>query len=335
MLNSLLRWPYHKGMELTLRTITNFDFPAYNDDLILCEITEYLNPTFSCLMKVKVLGQETEALLKLFDRRFAPDFRYRSAARAATSASEEAFVNFFKSAECSEFLHQLRDDDDYREPAEGWDLGRVETYLYDQCLDMYDSETRAYRILKKLQGNQVPKILAEVGWWPGSLQDISTSVSPTESFYEIKGVLLELIDGYALSEMAEHTPEEDWDRICSDAIEVQRQIDEYPIRNEIVGPSNFRVTRLASTREYRVVMLDFELCEFREEDESDEEWGRAKWRQDEEGALGRAMQERLKERYDHHWQFRHSSRFAQWAVKDDEDELDNLDGVSLSLLPSD
>lgn len=40
-------------------------------------------------------------------------------------------------------------------------------------------------------------------------------------------------------------------------------------------------------------MLDFALCEFKEPEQSEADWGRAKWNEDEEGAIGAVMRTRL------------------------------------------
>lgn len=74
---------------------------------------------------------------------------------------------------------------------------------------------------------------------------------------------------------------------------------------------------------YRVVMLDFAHCTFREPEETDKQWGRKKWNQDEEGAIGLVMRHRLK-KLDYDFPFEHSNHFLEWAetefLSEDEDE---------------
>ena len=49
-----------------------------------------------------------------------------------------------------------------------------------------------------------------------------------------------------------------------------------------------------SKNDYEVFMIDFALSRLRESGETDYEWRRAKWSQDEEGAIGYVMKNRLK-----------------------------------------
>lgn len=262
------------------------------------------------------MNQKTPAILKLFDRRFALGLRKQFRMKAATYASEKAFADFIKLPDCSDFLILLRYlDNDFCEPEGGWDHGRCETFLYDKCLDMFDSERSTYDTLKEFQGKRIPHLLAEVQLQLALPEGITPATFSTEEFYQVKGVVLEFIDGCSLDAMPTYFPEEDWDRICSEAVENQRQIDAFPIRNPDVRPGNVMVSQLAP-KEYRVVTLDFGLCEFREEDESEEEWGTSKLEEDEEGNIGLNMQERLERKHGHRWDFHHSSRFAKWALKD-------------------
>jgi hypothetical protein len=75
------------------------------------------------------------------------------------------------------------------------------------------------------------------------------------------------------------------------------------ILNTDVRPNNFIVSSRRDGMEpegvgegggYQVFMLDFGQSRVRREDQSDFDWGRAKWRQDEEGAAGLVMQHRLR-----------------------------------------
>jgi hypothetical protein len=64
-------------------------------------------------------------------------------------------------------------------------------------------------------------------------------------------------------------------------------------------------------------MIDFGQCEFRGTDESDMDWGRKKWRQDEEGAVGYVMKHRLG-KLGFELLFNHSQRYLEYAEKEDE-----------------
>ena len=80
------------------------------------------------------------------------------------------------------------------------------------------------------------------------------------------------------------------------------------------------VSQSASEKEkkYRIVMLDFGKCLERQPEESDAEWGRKKWCQDEEGAIGLVMRHRLKQDFAYDWPFHHSERSKEWAPGEDD-----------------
>ena len=66
---------------------------------------------------------------------------------------------------------------------------------------------------------------------------------------------------------------------------------------------------------YQAVVIDFARCRSREETESDEERGRAKWTQDEEGAIGVVMRMEL-QKVGFDLQFEPSDRYTEWAERE-------------------
>ena len=284
----------------------------------------------SCVMEVKLLNQNTRAVLKLYDRRFALQLRSQNNIKPPTPATEIVFCDFVKSGDASEFLNQLRNDDDFHEPEEGWNIAQNETYLYDLCLDMFTAESMVYDKLKALQGSELPYLLAQVQLPLSSSQEIMSTFA-AENLFEIKGILLEFIDGHNLSQIA-NVPREDWGEVCEEAVRVVRLLDDFSIRNTDVRPSNIMVSRSSASeknpeknsekekkkKNYRVVMLDFGQCVARQPEESDAEWGRKKWCQDEEGAIGLVMRHRLKRDFAYDWPFHHSQRFREWAPGEDD-----------------
>lgn len=266
-------------------------------------------------MEVKLLGRNTRAALKLYDRRFALNLRSEYKIGPPTSPKETAFGDFVKRGGAAEFLDRLRNDDDFEEPEGGWDMGQDETFLHDMCLAMYKAESEVYHKLKDLQGKEIPYLLAEVRLQLSSSQE--TTIGSAAEFFEVKGILLELIDGHTLSDIAKHVPREDWGKVCEEAVRVVRLLDDFSIRNADVRPSNIMISRPASENKYRVVMLDFGQCVLREPEESDEEWGKA--RKDEEGAIGLVMKHKLKRDFGYDWPFEHSNRFSPRAPGEDSD----------------
>ena len=64
------------------------------------------------------------------------------------------------------------------------------------------------------------------------------------------------------------------------------------ILNNDVRPGNFIVSPKGDSG-YQVFMIDFGLCRFRGQGESDLQWGREKHSTDEEGAVGQVMKHQL------------------------------------------
>jgi hypothetical protein len=312
-----LRSIYTEGKSLDLRLESRTDLDVDKGNVIRCKIVKFFEPsTLSCVMEVELLGQSESkpkrAVLKLFDRRFASQLRSDHRIGLLTIAKETALGDFVRSGDHTPFLDHLRNYDDFEMPKEDWNTGEHETYLQNMCLDMYTTEAAVYQKLENLQGQQIPRLFAQV-----RLQEMpKSSASETMSgqameFLEIKGLLLELIDGCTLSEMPRKVPREYWGDICHQAIQVVRLLDDYSIRNEDVRPSNIMVMRSAPNK-HRIVMLDFAQCVFRKPEDTDKQWGRLKWSRDEEGAIGMVMQHRLK-KLGYDFPFVHSFRFLEWA----------------------
>ncbi|TGO25128.1 hypothetical protein BPAE_0087g00350 [Botrytis paeoniae] len=298
---------YTEGTILELRSESRSD-AKFHGDTIPCKIIRFFEPpTLSCVMEVELLNQpdNERAVLKVFDRRFASQLRADYKIGPSTIAKETA-------------------DEDFEEPEEGWAMGQNEAYLYDLCLDMYEAEATVYQKLEHLQGKEIPQLMARVRLKATTAVDVAPD-NATDLF-QIKGILIELIDGYTLSDLPTTAPKESWGEICHEAVRVVRLLDDYSILNEDVRPSNIMVTRQPTQDKYRVVMLDFAQCTFREPEETDKQWGSKKWNQDEEGAIGLVMRHRLK-KLDYDFPFEHSNYFLEWAEtefpSEDEDEGDS------------
>ena len=265
------RCPYSEGKILNLRPAGRCHLQTDNDGLISCRIANFFQPsTLSCAMEVELLdGTHKRAVLKLFNHRFATQFRSEEGAGPWTTATADAFKNFVESGEAAEFLPQCKHRNYLDESQEDWPTAKIETFLYAKCLEMYRAEAAAYWRLSPLEGREVPEFLAQV-----SLQTPTSPVQykppPTTHFFTVMGILLEFIDGYKLSNVATHAAREDWDMICWEAVRVVRLVDDYEILNNDVRPGNVLVChRLIPgswTNMYRVVMLDFGLSKLRSEE---------------------------------------------------------------------
>lgn len=117
MLNNSHRCPYSKGTILNLRAENDRGLITDNDDVICCEIVRLFEPsTLSVVMEVKLLSQNTRAVLKLYDRRFALGLRSEYKIEPPTTATKIVFDDSVKNGDALEFLNRLRNDDDYEKP---------------------------------------------------------------------------------------------------------------------------------------------------------------------------------------------------------------------------
>lgn len=128
----------------------------------------------------------------------------------------------------------------------------------------------------------------------------------SSEYTDIPGILLQYIEGFPLTDIEEYTPRESWQAICEDAIRVINRIGDLGILNEDVKPRSFIVREDAGNR-FKVTMIDFALCKFRQDYKDVYDWDKWKSIQDEEGAVGYVMQRRLKGGFS----YRRSARYEK------------------------
>ena len=264
-------------------------------------------------MEVEVNAADCQGqrfVLKPYDPRFATQLREDEKISPFTTAHEEAYESFVESAEASAFLARLQQDDDFCEPEDepNWDLAQNEVYLYSVCLDMYEAECAVYDRLKELQGKGIPQLYAKVAL---RMPKYATNCS-TSKFYSIKGILLEHIPGFTLAQLTDKAPREFWQKICNEAVRLVQICNDQNILNKDIRTSNFIVSLSSAKDGNRVVLIDFAQCRLRGPNESDSQWGRAKWIQDEEGAIGLVMKSRL-HKVGFELEFNSSLRYLDWA----------------------
>lgn len=294
--------------------------------------------TLSCVMEVSFSSSganPTKVFLKLYDWRYAAQLRKDNRIDPWTEKHETAYIDFVRSGQAEDFLDKFRNDDDFEEPEEGWNVPENETYLYDLCVDMFHAETTVYEKLHEYQGKQIPRMIAPVSYGigisnerssddydntrngPSSADSFSPNVdqidskAPKTELFKIHGILIELIEGFTLADINEHAaPKSAWQSIVDQAIQNVGILSDNEILNGDVRASNILIFP-KSNGTYRVCMIDFAQCRIRE-DESDREWGRAKWSQDEEGAVGYVMKSRLaKQGFE--LEYVPSLRYLEWA----------------------
>ncbi|KAL2172768.1 hypothetical protein VTG60DRAFT_2587 [Thermothelomyces hinnuleus] len=323
---SLLAFPYEVGRVLTLRRALNSsERTAAEAQVIRVRIKELQQPwTLSCGMVVEILdgasdlrsrtaqpavstdGTQT-AFLKLYDWRYATQLRDDKEMGPWAQVCAAAYARLVMDGreKLGKFLRRLEEDESHFrvETEDGWDAGQNEAFLAYQSRAMYRSETSVYgRLEEKCRGEPLaPRLVAavELDMAPPELED------HCREHFQVKGILLEYIaNGFTLSDLSFRAPPESWQVVVDQAVKIARALGDYGVLNRDVRPNNFMVRPRRESHggdadggpsgEYRVFMIDFGQSRLRRDDESDLDWGRAKWRQDEEGAVGLVMQNRLR-----------------------------------------
>jgi hypothetical protein len=279
-------------------------------------ILEVYEPfTLSCVVKVEFQEgsiEPSEAILKLYDRRFAIQLRKDQGVEPWTEEYEAAYVDFVRSGGAMEFRRKLRAEEDVGDSGT-WSSAENEAFLQDYCVDTFEDEADVYDVLRDYQGAEIPVLLGSVQLKgsPSSSEDIAHEHG---DLLNINGLLLEYIPGITFAEInEENLPRTSWQDVVDQAIRITHIFSDSNILNEDVRPANIIATP-DSTKEcgHRAVMIDFGLCRFREEGEPESDWGRAKHTQDEEGAVGMVMATRLRS-YGFELEFKPSRRYMQYA----------------------
>ncbi|RFN54346.1 hypothetical protein FIE12Z_1472 [Fusarium flagelliforme] len=275
--------------------------------------------TLSCGMVITVEGPSSrpdtgdEAFFKIFDRRGAQQIRQDNGIDAWNEDIEQDFVRDMSSGKVGEFLEKLRTVPGFQdETEEDWDAAENEAFLTAELRKCFDAEVATYARLRENQGKVIPRLL-DVVTLNADLPNVNLSPQQQE-FYRPKGVLLQYLQGFQLTTLTENAPKESWQNIVDQAIRIVHILNDHEILNADVRPDNFII--IPKGDKYAVFMIDFGQCRFRREDESDEQWGRAKWIQDEEGAVGYVMRMMLR-KVGFELRYEPSDRYLPWAPGED------------------
>lgn len=296
--------PYEEGKTLILR-VTEGVPP--NERTIKVQVLRPIQPnTLSCVMAVEVLAvsgstkHAKHSILKLYDWRYATQLRQDHRIDQWTPHHEDRYRAFVEEGGAAKFISDLEDNNSIDDQL--WNTARNETFLFDYCRDLHSCEVEAYSLLKDLQGKNVPRFFA----------DVRLNAFPTQNaFFEVRGILLELITGCSLADLTKYAPQSSWQRICDETINTVNLISDHGILNEDVKPRNVLIRTHDKLSEYGIVIIDFAQCRFREMGQSEAAWKHEKWRQDEEGAIGYVMAHKLNGAFE----YRPSYRFLCTCTK--------------------
>ncbi|KAK7402684.1 hypothetical protein QQX98_011547 [Neonectria punicea] len=269
---------------------------------------------------------ESTAFLKLFDRRFSDQLRRDNGIEPWTEEMEQAYDQSVQSGAVYRFLNNLHQIKNFQgDTEEDWDDAQNEAFLADELLRLYKTEMAVYDRLHEYRGHLIPRLFAAIDL------DIAptghtTEVSERGGFepFKVKGLLLQYIDGCDLWNIVHRFPRSSWQEIVDQALAIIRVLGDYNILNKDVRPENFMVSTTMENHQQeeeaqqcRVFMVDFALCRFRGQDESDLDWGRAKFSKDEDGAIALRMKKLLSEKHDFQLHYEDPLRYLEWAERED------------------
>lgn len=236
------------------------------------------------------LDGNEDVVLKVFDRRFAYEARQCQKVSPWSLEIENAYNEFIQTDLGAEFVNavQNKTEEPSRDQATENSSHHEARLQHLLCGIMLPREVKAYDALKDLQGKVIPRLIAKVTV-PGG--DLATPEVDKQGF---PGIVMEFIPGFPLSDLAEFAPRELWQPICDHAIQIINLIGDRGILNEDVQTRSF-IVKLDSTCDtgYKISMIDFGFCAFRDEYDDERTWTKAKCMQREEEVIGRQMEQKL------------------------------------------
>ncbi|CCO35620.1 hypothetical protein BN14_09738 [Rhizoctonia solani AG-1 IB] len=224
----------------------------------------------------------TQLVLKVYDRRFAHGLREYYGLQPLKGELEALYHQYVASGRAPEGYDAISDRiDEYggfkQAPPE-----LLEHFVANEIAPYFRNEYLVYHRLQSLQGRDIPRLYGSTEFnGNSSIPGLSTSVP---------GILLELIEGINLEEIDPSSF--DLNNVFNDALRIIDQCGELGVLNHDVRLSNFIVRPRGS-----VVMIDFAQARLRRGDETDLDWKRMKWDEDEEGCVGAAAAKKFGWRY--------------------------------------
>ncbi|KAK3705245.1 hypothetical protein LTR37_013406 [Vermiconidia calcicola] len=130
-----------------------------------------------------------------------------------------------------------------------------------------------YSKLRSYQGTSIPKLIAKV---TVDIAPSHTSQSSSDgaNLLHVSGILMESISGTTLSELGSSgIPRPCWQSIVDRAVGSIHILSDHNMLNDDVRPSNVVIAQDAEAKDgYRIAMIDFAQCRFRDGEESDFDW---------------------------------------------------------------
>jgi tRNA A-37 threonylcarbamoyl transferase component Bud32 len=304
--------PYAVGAGLVLlldpplTTPTDSQHPRSTPTQLVIKILEICSFTKSQTLKISVVSKSIEdnpvpsiAFLKLYDRRYLDErtgnnafypWNHQKEAKAEAIARASAktvranggynFDDHTSESSAEEDSHVEESDgtDDELNP---WE---VEEYYRDLVRKWFKTEAAAYNQLESLQGLCVPKFFGTVTFDRQSL-----SRMPPGILTEVRGVLLQFIDGKPLDEIDIESPlVHKHKHIGQASVICFERIHSLGVLHGDVRLGNLMIR----DSDGRVFLLDFALATLRGKDEDDQEWIEHVRRENEVFAIKQFLQQK-------------------------------------------
>lgn len=189
-------------------------------------------------------------------------------------------------------MQDLRDDNQYFSKTRKKDLNdaEVEALVAYVVFGFFEKEAAAYEAMVEHQRYLVAKLKAVAGIVmepPGPVA--VPNIGDFEPFC-VKAILLDYVEGCNLNEVVHHFPRSSWKHFVDEAVKIAHTVDKLNILNRDVDERNFVISGSPDSAlgdnqgklpKPHMFMIDLAMCRIRRSDESDGEWGRAKFNEDE------------------------------------------------------
>ncbi|KAF8969704.1 hypothetical protein BDZ97DRAFT_1794744 [Flammula alnicola] len=230
-----------------------------------------------------------------------------------------------------------------------WSPGHREAYLEKRCDKLYEQEVEVYRALAGVQGDVVPLLYGTV--------HVRGRDRKGRTIVQAKGLLMEYKhSSFSLRDIPERIRNQDlWHNVGKAAVKLVQEVGDLGVLNRDVRLDNILVVPLETsssdkvpspdsswellpnpqeleprneTKQFKLIMIDFGMARVQGEDETDEEFRKARRSQDEEGAVGYVLEQYLMKRRaelshskatEKPFKFKHSRRLDRPWDNDDVD----------------